>query len=150
MPSLLLLTFDNLLQIKAKKASWTMGSSFLVKKATKTVPEIQIDVETDLIDEDTLFTEEDLKKPQLPQDGDCEVGKTRKACKNCTFGQAEEEAEVLKLGLTAEQINNPRSACGNCGLGDAFLCRTCSYRGLPSFKLGEKVSLSANFLAADI
>ncbi|CAD5171558.1 unnamed protein product [Musa acuminata subsp. malaccensis] len=32
MPSLLLLTFDNLLQIKAKKASWTMGSSFLVKK----------------------------------------------------------------------------------------------------------------------
>ncbi|RWV91591.1 hypothetical protein GW17_00046119, partial [Ensete ventricosum] len=66
--------------IKAKKASWTMGSSFLLNKATKTVPEIQIDDETELI-------HEDLKKPQLPQDGDCRAGKTRKACKNCTCGR---------------------------------------------------------------
>lgn len=45
--------------------------------------------------------------------GDCEVGTTRKACKNCTCGRAEAEEKVQKLGLTAEQLNNPQSACGN-------------------------------------
>ncbi|XP_042393859.1 anamorsin homolog [Zingiber officinale] len=132
--------------IKGKKASWSVGSSFSLKK---TVPKIQIDDDSDLIDEDNLLSEEDLKKPQLAQVGDCEVGKTRKACKSCTCGRAEEEAKVLKLGLTTDQINNPQSACGNCGLGDAFRCGTCPYKGLPPFKLGEKVSLSTNFLAAD-
>ncbi|KAK8458093.1 hypothetical protein SEVIR_3G304350v4 [Setaria viridis] len=82
--------------------------------------------------------------------GDCEVGATRKACKNCTCGRAEDEAKVQKLELTAEQVNNPQSACGSCGLGDAFRCGTCPYRGLPPFKPSEKVSLSGNFLAADI
>lgn len=138
--------------IKAKKASWSMGSSFPLKKATKALPKIQIDDDSELIDEDSLLTEEDLKKPQLPVVGDCEVGATRKACKNCTCGRAEAEAEqkVEKLELTAEQIDNPQSACGSCGLGDAFRCGTCPYRGLPPFKPGEKVSLSGNFLAADI
>lgn len=44
--------------------------------------------------------------------GDCEVGSTRKACKNCTCGRAEAE-EKVKLGLTMDQLNNPQSACGN-------------------------------------
>ncbi|RCV14929.1 hypothetical protein SETIT_3G018100v2 [Setaria italica] len=136
--------------VKAKKASWSVGSSFPLKKATKALPKIQIDDDSELIDEDSLLTEEDLKKPQLPVVGDCEVGATRKACKNCTCGRAEAEAQVEKLELTAEQINNPQSACGSCGLGDAFRCGTCPYRGLPPFKPGEKVSLSGNFLAADI
>ncbi|KAL2329120.1 hypothetical protein Fmac_022547 [Flemingia macrophylla] len=135
--------------IKAKKPSWKIGSSFALKKVIKSSPKMQIDIDSDLIDEDSLLTEEDLKKPQLPA-GDCEIGSTRKACKNCTCGRAEEEEKVLKLGLTAEQINNPQSACGNCGLGDAFRCSTCPYKGLPAFKLGEKVALSGNFLAADI
>ncbi|KAE9616435.1 putative anamorsin [Lupinus albus] len=135
--------------IKAKKPSWKVGSSFALKKVVKTSPKVQIDVDSDLIDEDSLLTEEDLKKPQLPVD-DCEIGSTRKACKNCTCGRAEEEEKVLKLGLTAEQITNPQSACGSCGLGDAFRCSTCPYKGLPPFKLGEKVALSSNFLAADI
>ncbi|KAK7264139.1 hypothetical protein RJT34_31743 [Clitoria ternatea] len=135
--------------IKAKKPSWKIGSSFALKKVVKSSPKLRIDVESDLIDEDSLLSEEDLKKPQLPP-SDCEIGSTRKACKNCTCGRAEEEEKVLKLGLTSEQINNPQSACGNCGLGDAFRCSTCPYKGLPPFKLGQKVALSGNFLAADI
>ncbi|KAM3264101.1 hypothetical protein P3L10_001095 [Capsicum annuum] len=107
--------------------------------------------DSDLIDEDSLLTEEDLKKPQLPSVADCEVGKTRKACKNCTCGRAEAETKV-QLGPTAEQLNNPQSACGSVWflLCDAFRCNTCPYKGLPPFKLGEKVTLSGNFLDADI
>ncbi|XBI60079.1 hypothetical protein VPH35_041040 [Triticum aestivum] len=135
--------------IKAKKPSWIMGSSFPLKKAVKALPKIEIDDDDELIDEDSLLTEEDLKKPQLPV-GDCEVGATKKACKNCSCGRAEAEQKVEKLGLTAEQIDNPVSACGSCGLGDAFRCSTCPYRGLAPFKLGEKVTLSDNFLSADI
>ncbi|KAL3818339.1 hypothetical protein ACJIZ3_004244 [Penstemon smallii] len=138
------------LGIVAKKPSWKIGSSFSIKKTLKVLPTVQIDDDADLIDEDSLLTEEDLKKPQLPPVDDCEVGSTRKACKNCTCGRAEAEEKVPKLGLTMEQLSNPQSACGNCGLGDAFRCGTCPYKGLPAFKLGEKVTLAGNFLAADI
>ncbi|KAL3619130.1 hypothetical protein CASFOL_036700 [Castilleja foliolosa] len=137
------------LRIVGKKPSWKIGSSFSIKKTSKALPKVQIDDDMDLIDEDSLLTEEDLKKPQLPP-GDCEIGSTRKACKNCTCGRAEEEEKVEKLGLTMDQLDNPQSACGSCGLGDAFRCSTCPYKGLPAFKLGEKVTLAGNFLAADI
>ncbi|XP_041021802.1 anamorsin homolog isoform X1 [Juglans microcarpa x Juglans regia] len=135
--------------VKAKKPSWKIGSSFAIKKATQSSPKVQIDDDLDLIDEDSLLSEEDLKKPQIPLVDDCEVGSTRKACKNCTCGRAEVE-EKVQIQPTVEQINIPQSACGSCGLGDAFRCSTCPYKGLPPFKLGEKVSLSGNFLAADI
>ncbi|KAI3898120.1 hypothetical protein MKX03_021719 [Papaver bracteatum] len=135
--------------VKANKPSWKIGSSFSIKKATPSLPEVQLDDDLDLIDEDSLLTEEDLKKPELPVVDDCEVGSSKKACKNCTCGRAEAEEKVVKLGLTEEQIENPQSACGSCGLGDAFRCASCPYKGLPAFKLGEKVSLSSNFLVSD-
>ncbi|KAK6146608.1 hypothetical protein DH2020_020477 [Rehmannia glutinosa] len=136
--------------IMGKKPSWKIGSSFSIKKTSQVLPKVQIDDDVDLIDEDSLLTEEDLKKPQLPPVGDCEVGATRKACKNCTCGRAEAEEKFERLGLTMDQLDNPQSACGSCGLGDAFRCSKCPYKGLPPFKLGEKVTLSGNFLTADI
>uniref|UniRef100_A0A7N0TB01 Anamorsin homolog n=1 Tax=Kalanchoe fedtschenkoi TaxID=63787 RepID=A0A7N0TB01_KALFE len=136
--------------VKSKKPSWKIGSSFALKKPTKALPKIQIDDDMDLIDEDSLLTEEDLKKPQLPVASDCEVGSAKKACKNCTCGRAEAEEKKVKLELTTEQINNPQSACGSCYLGDAFRCGTCPYKGLPAFKQGEKVTLAKNFLVSDI
>ena len=36
-------------------------------KGHQTLPKVQIDDDFDLIDEDSLLSEEDLKKPQLPQ-----------------------------------------------------------------------------------
>ncbi|RWV89953.1 hypothetical protein GW17_00047878, partial [Ensete ventricosum] len=55
--------------------------------------------------------------------GDCEVGSTRKACKNCTCGRAQEEEKLQKVGLTTEQINNPQSACGS--VCDGFFILNC-------------------------
>nr|XP_043628818.1 anamorsin homolog [Erigeron canadensis] len=136
--------------VKGKKPSWKIGSSFSLKKPVKTLPKVLVNDDMDLIDEDSLLSEEDLKKPELLPIGDCEVGKTKKACKNCVCGRAEQEEKVQKLGVTMDQLENPQSACGSCGLGDAFRCNTCPYKGLPPFKLGEKVTLSNNFLAADI
>ncbi|CAN8255916.1 unnamed protein product [Cochlearia groenlandica] len=134
--------------IKAKKPSWKIGSSFALKKPVKNLLKVNLDDDLDLIDEDSLLTEEDLIKPQLPVASGCET--TKKACKNCVCGRAEIEEKAVKLGLTEDQIENPQSSCGSCGLGDAFRCGTCPYKGLPAFKLGEKVSLSQNFLEADI
>ncbi|CAI6007664.1 unnamed protein product [Closterium sp. NIES-65] len=108
--------------------------------------------EEELVDEDSLLTAEDLVAPAPPPASaaaGCGTAKTaRKACANCTCGRAEMEAAEEAGGeggqgkskLTLDQIANPESACGSCGLGDAFRCAGCPYRGLPPFRLGEKVS----------
>nr|VDD33370.1 unnamed protein product [Brassica oleracea] len=130
--------------IKAKKPSWKIGSSFALKKPAKTLLKVNLDDDLDLIDEDSFLIEEDWKKPQLHVVNGCET--TKKACKNCVCGRAEIEEKAVKL----DQIENPQSSCGSCGLGDAFRCGTCPYKGRPPFKVGEKVTLSQNFLEADI
>ena len=49
------------------KPAWSIGSSFPLKKPINALPKIEIDDDFDeLIDEDSLLTEDDLKKPQLP------------------------------------------------------------------------------------
>jgi anamorsin len=55
--------------------------------------DLDLDAEDDddaLIDEDTLLTEEDLRRP-IPQPPECQPqpGKKRRACKDCTCGLAE-------------------------------------------------------------
>eukprot|EP00246_Nothoceros_aenigmaticus_P008269 TRINITY_DN2282_c0_g1_i1.p1 TRINITY_DN2282_c0_g1~~TRINITY_DN2282_c0_g1_i1.p1 ORF type:complete len:340 (+),score=69.97 TRINITY_DN2282_c0_g1_i1:218-1237(+) len=109
------------------------------------------DFDDELVDEDELLTEEDRRAPVLPVDDDCEVGKAgKKACKNCTCGRAETEAGEEFSKPTVAQLNNPKSACGSCGLGDAFRCGSCPYKGLPPFKLGEKIALGGSLLTADV
>lgn len=68
----------------------------------------------ELVDEDTLLTEEDKARPQAPPSrDDCEAGASgRKACKNCTCGRAEDEAPQIKL--TTDMLENPQpTGCGN-------------------------------------
>lgn len=98
-----------------------------------------------------------MQIPAVPvkAEGGCETKK--KACKNCSCGRAEMEAEqeaqeksgIPGAQLTKDQLENPQSACGNCALGDAFRCETCPYKGMPRFKLGEKIQLPTNMLEAD-
>ena len=81
------------------------------------------------VDEDTLLkAEEDYVKLGT----DC-MTKPR-ACKGCTCGRAEREREE-------EAKKEERPNCGRCGLGDAFRCAGCPYRGLPAFKPGEEPAL---------
>lgn len=108
------------------------------------------DGEDELVDDEALLTEEDKQRPAAPaKNDDCEVGAAgRKACKNCTCGRAEGQAPEVKL--TKDMLDNPTSGCGSCGLGDAFRCGGCPYRGLPAFEMGKKIELPSDFLAVDL
>ncbi|PNX92193.1 anamorsin [Trifolium pratense] len=74
---------------------WKTGLSFAF---TKMSPKFQIDVDSELKNEDCLLTEEDLKKPQMLPVGDYKYGTIRKAPNNDSFSRAKEEEKVLKLG----------------------------------------------------
>lgn len=99
----------------------------------------------DLINDDDLLTEEDKIKPTAVMD--CGPGTTKKACKNCSCGMAELEAQE-KTQLATDS-SNAKSSCGNCYLGDAFRCGGCPYRGLPAFKPGEQVQIPTDLLQDD-
>jgi len=133
-----------------KKALWTLSSP-----------------STPPIDSESLLTAEDRERP-VPN---CEpfnatAPRRKKACKGCTCGLAELEAEDLKqinvvvldgsesgaamavpqsakekLVSAAMAAPKATSSCGSCFLGDAFRCASCPYLGLPAFKPGEKVEI---------
>lgn len=143
--------------IVASKPSFAVGAKASISLKPKAVPAappaatwnmaLEDDAD-DLVDEDDLLTEEDKVKPAPVSN--CGVTSTRKACKDCSCGRAEAEAAGIKPKLTQEMIENPQSNCGSCGMGDAFRCAGCPYRGLPKWRPGEKIQLPADFLLADV
>ncbi|KAF2223613.1 cytokine-induced anti-apoptosis inhibitor 1, Fe-S biogenesis-domain-containing protein [Elsinoe ampelina] len=120
-------------------------------------------LEGDMIDPDSLLTEEDRMKPVIIPEACKPNGKRRRACKDCSCGlkekiEAEDAAkraaadkglQSLKLGaddLTEVDftVQGKVGSCGNCALGDAFRCDGCPYIGMPAFKPGEEVRLLNN------
>ncbi|SCZ90596.1 BZ3500_MvSof-1268-A1-R1_Chr1-3g02088 [Microbotryum saponariae] len=116
---------------------------------------------TPTIDESTLLTPEDLERPSLVEREDCNVKKTRKACKNCSCGLRElllQEKDDLGAAGFAEGTTgvngadpgvgtmgvNVTSSCGSCYLGDAFRCASCPYLGMPAFEPGQKVTIGGH------
>ncbi|QKX59421.1 uncharacterized protein TRUGW13939_06555 [Talaromyces rugulosus] len=124
---------------------------------------VQISNDDELIDEDGLLSEDDMKRPvQQPEKCQPETQKKRRRpCKDCSCGLAAElEAEDLArreqansdlnvLKLQSDDLNDEvdftvqgkTSSCNSCSLGDAFRCSTCPYIGLPAFKPGEEVKI---------
>jgi hypothetical protein len=109
------------------------------------------DDDIELEDEDDLLARETVKVAKTDP-AECGPKGTKKACKNCSCGRAEEEEEEAKQAAAAQagqptgtdgvRIQGaPKSACGSCGLGDAFRCSTCPYLGQPAFKPGNTVKL---------
>ena len=125
------------------------------KKAAKKALWALVTPSTPLIDGETLLTEEDRARP-----AGCapvtkgSVPRRKRACKGCTCGLAELEAEELKqskivlldgavdggtqevsrsekerLIAAAKVAPKATSSCGNCYLGDAFRCSGCPYLG---------------------
>jgi len=151
-------------EVVAKKPEWEVGASqslnITPKNNTSSASPAAIWTsaegnDDDIIDEDSLLSESDRNsKPKVTRD-DCEVGPKKKACKNCTCGRAEEEVKEeasSRPKLTLDMLENPGvgSNCGSCSLGDAYRCGGCPYRGLPAFKVGERITLPDSFLADDI
>lgn len=108
---------------------------------------------TPSIDAEALLTTADRARP-IPTCEPVNSGAPRrkKACKNCTCGLAEIEAEEAKPGkvvlldmdgavevgetekerliAAAKAAPKATSSCGNCFLGDAFRCASCPYLGV--------------------
>ncbi|KAI3327813.1 DUF689-domain-containing protein [Xylariaceae sp. AK1471] len=146
------------------------GSVPIVKKPTiSLLPDDDLDGfgdDDELIDEDTLLTEEDINRTfQPPAECIPKIGKRRRACKDCTCGlaakleaedkarraKADSDLDVLKLGADDLDdleldftVKGKVGSCGSCSLGDAFRCADCPYIGLPAFKPGEEVTILNN------
>ncbi|KAL5508219.1 DRE2 [Sanghuangporus vaninii] len=128
---------------------------------------------TPRVDAEALLTPADRARPEPCAPPSGSGPRRRRACKGCTCGLAEIEAEEEKnatvvlidgapdggarevkaqekerLLRAAAMAPKMTSSCGNCALGDAFRCAGCPYLGLPAFKPGEKVEI--NFDMDDI
>lgn len=120
----------------SKKALWTLSSP-----------------STPAIDAESLLTPADRARPVPtcePFTGDGAAPRRKKACKGCSCGLAELEAEEASVvlidggengGVMTEQQRLAKAAaaapkatssCGSCYLGDAFRCSSCPYLGMSS------------------
>jgi hypothetical protein len=135
----------------ASKPDWTTGA--LAKVNITQVTSTKWKVNTMDLNEDDLVDEDDLLDDGLDAAavkggcGDMEVavGGKKRACKNCSCGLADEEANgtVSSAPKSTEEKIVKSSACGSCAKGDAFRCASCPFLGKPVFEQGqERVMLS--------
>jgi hypothetical protein len=132
--------------VAARRPGWDVGAKAVVRQKIQ-LKHVDDDDDDDLVTEEELLRPEDLLRPQVANGSSDETCGKAKACENCTCGRAEGQGPQK---LTKEMLENPTSGCGSCGLGDAFRCAGCPYRGLPAFEMGKKIELPPDFLAVDL
>ncbi|OEH74609.1 anamorsin related protein [Cyclospora cayetanensis] len=108
-----------------RRPLWAVGASAAVGESAV----------ANLVDEDSLVDLSQTYQPLGKGRSDC--ASRPKACANCTCGRKEAEEAADKEAFK-KQLET-----GACYLGDAFRCAGCPYKGLPAFRPGEKVDLSA-------
>lgn len=122
------------LSFKKKNVTTTAAPAVTTASASSSVWNLAAsdmnDLDVDLVGEDELLAKDKVVLPvKVATDCGTGAGPTKKACKNCSCGLAEQQA-AEETGTTSAK---PVSACGSCGLGDAFRCSTCPFLGKPAF-----------------
>eukprot|EP01086_Lenisia_limosa_P016194 TRINITY_DN5833_c0_g1_i1.p1 TRINITY_DN5833_c0_g1~~TRINITY_DN5833_c0_g1_i1.p1 ORF type:complete len:276 (-),score=62.12 TRINITY_DN5833_c0_g1_i1:73-900(-) len=102
--------------LRGEKPAWNVGQSDML--------DFGVSDDDELIDDDLLLDDAD-RKPVSAEKIDC--SKSKSACANCSCGRKEREDAGIKDAAP------PAGGCGSCGLGDAFRCGSCPFRGQPAF-----------------